>query len=217
MDSRLNSSLTNRAHSNERAYVFCEFYLDIDKYGPTVITGMIVDAKHNKYSSTMKIDNKVKANPEVKIEDIEELGRENKLDKMREQGDERVRQKKKDEEVDWDEEGKMFHKVIMYTLGEEIEFRSDTCLEKHDGKIVNFEKDVILSQHVLAEILGDLHRDRGYIETEENHTSKGITDLFNDDFVVKVFREIGTQQIENKTNNVYQELWGKVEEQFVGI
>lgn len=64
MDSRLNSSLTNRAHSNERAYVFCEFYLDIDKYGPTVITGMIVDAKHNKYSSTMKIDKKVKANPD---------------------------------------------------------------------------------------------------------------------------------------------------------
>lgn len=168
-----------------KEHVFCEFYLDIDKYGPTVITGMIVDAKHNKYSSTMKIDNKVKANPEVKIEDIEEIGRENKLDKMREQGDERVSQKKKDEEVDWDEEGKMSHKVIMYTLGEEIEFRSDTYLEKHDGKTVNFEKDVKLSQHVLAEILGYLHRGRGYIETKEKHISKGITDLFNVGFVFK--------------------------------
>lgn len=146
MDSRLNSSLTNRAHSNERAYVFCELYLDIDKYGPTVITGMIVDAKHNKYSSTMKIDKKVKANPEVKTEDIKEIERENKLDKMREQGDERGSQKKKDEEVDWDEEGTMFHKVIMYTLGEEIEFCSETYLEKRDGEIVNLEKNVKHSQ-----------------------------------------------------------------------
>lgn len=88
MDSRLNSSLTNRAHSNERAYVFCEFYLDIDKYGPTVITGMIVDAKTDNYSSTMQTDKEVTANPKVKTEDIEEIGGENKLDKMEEQGDE---------------------------------------------------------------------------------------------------------------------------------
>lgn len=66
MDSRLNSSLTNRAHSNERAYVFCEFYLDIDKYGPTAITGMIVDAKTDNYSSTMQTDKEVTANPKVK-------------------------------------------------------------------------------------------------------------------------------------------------------
>lgn len=120
--------------------MFFEFYLDVDKYGPTVITGMLVDAKHNKYSSRMKIDKKVKANPEVKTEDIEEIGRENKLEKMREQGDERGSQKKKDKEVDWDEEGMMFHKVVMYMLGEEIEFRSETYLEKHDGKIVNLKR-----------------------------------------------------------------------------
>lgn len=95
MDSRLNSSLTNRANSNERAYVFCEFYLDIDKYGPTVITGMIVDANTDNYSSTMQTDKEVKANPEVKSEDIEEKGRENKLDEMSEQGDEQGSQKKK--------------------------------------------------------------------------------------------------------------------------
>lgn len=76
----------------------------------------------------------------MKTEDIEEIERENKLDKMREEGDERGSQKKKDEEVDWDEEGTMFHKVIMYTLGEEIEFRSETYLEKRDGEIVNLKK-----------------------------------------------------------------------------
>lgn len=217
MHSRLNSSLTNRAHSNERAYVFCEFYLDIDKYGPTVITGMIVDANTDNYSSTMQTDKEVKANPEVKSEDIEEKGRENKLDKMKEQGDEQGSTKKKDKEVDRDEEGTMFHKVIMYTLGEEIEFRSESYLEKRDGKIVNLEKDVDISEPFLAEIHGALHRDRGYIETKENQISKGITDLFDDDFVVKVLRKIGTQQIENKTNHVCQELWRIVEEQFVGI
>lgn len=69
--------------------MFCEFYLDIDKYWPTVNTEVIEDAKYDKYSSTMKIDNEIKANPEVKTKNIEEKGRENKLDKMREHGDER--------------------------------------------------------------------------------------------------------------------------------
>lgn len=59
--------------------MFSEFYLDIDKYWPTVNTGVIVDAKYDKYSSTMKIDNEIKAIPEVKTKDIEEKGRENKL------------------------------------------------------------------------------------------------------------------------------------------
>lgn len=111
----------------------------------------------------------------------------------------------------------MLLKAIIYTLGEKIEFRSETYLEKHDGKIVNLKKDVKLSQHFLAEILSDLHRERGSKETKENQISKGITDLFNDDFVVKLLREIETQQIENKTNHVCQELWRKVEEQFVEI
>eukprot|EP00105_Crassostrea_gigas_P004106 XP_011417217.1 PREDICTED: uncharacterized protein LOC105320823 [Crassostrea gigas] len=233
MDSRLNSSLTNRANSNEKEYVFCEFYLDIDKYGPTVITGMIVDARTDNYSSTMQTDKEVKANPEVKSEDKEEKGRENKLDEMSEQGDEQGSlkkkmkkdnkpeemsgeqgeeqgsQNKKDKEMDLDEEGTMFHKVIMYTLGGKIEFCSETYLERSDGKIVNLEKNVKLSQ-----ILDDL---RGYIETKENHSSKGITDLFNEDFVVKVLGEIEIKQRENKTYHVCQELWRKIEEQFVGI
>lgn len=37
----------------------------------------------------MKIDNEIKANPEVKTKNIEEKRRENQLDKMREHGDER--------------------------------------------------------------------------------------------------------------------------------
>lgn len=39
----------------------------------------LIQAKYDKYSSTMKIDNEIKANPEVKTKDIEEKGRENKL------------------------------------------------------------------------------------------------------------------------------------------
>lgn len=38
----------------------------------------------------------------------------------------------------------MFLKAIIYTLGEKIEFRFKTYLEKHDGKIVNLKKDVKL-------------------------------------------------------------------------
>lgn len=44
--------------------------------------------------------------------------------------------------MDWDEEGMMFYKVIMYMLGGKIEFCFEIYLERCDGKIVNFEKNV---------------------------------------------------------------------------
>lgn len=43
MDRKINSSLTNRFNESETAWVFCEFGLENGKYGPTVISGMIVD------------------------------------------------------------------------------------------------------------------------------------------------------------------------------
>lgn len=56
---------------------------------------MIVDVKYDKYFSIMNIDKEVKVNFEVKIEDIEEVGRENKFDEMREEKDEQGIKKKK--------------------------------------------------------------------------------------------------------------------------
>lgn len=44
--------------------------------------------------------------------------------------------------MDRDEECMMFFKVIIYMLGEKIEFCFEIYLEKYDGKIVNFKKDV---------------------------------------------------------------------------
>lgn len=48
MGDKLNSSLTNRCNPNEIAYVFCEFYTDIPDYGPTVISGIIVEKTYNE-------------------------------------------------------------------------------------------------------------------------------------------------------------------------
>lgn len=79
MDSWFNLFLINRVYLNERVYVFSEFYFDIDKYWLMVNIGVIVDVKYDKYFSIMKIDNEIKVNFEVKIKDIEEKGRENKL------------------------------------------------------------------------------------------------------------------------------------------
>lgn len=45
MDMKLNSSLTNRCNESETAYVFCEFENENEKYGPTVISGMIVERR----------------------------------------------------------------------------------------------------------------------------------------------------------------------------
>lgn len=49
MDMKLNSSLTNRCDENKTAYVFCEFEKTSGNYGPTVISGMIVDRVHEDY------------------------------------------------------------------------------------------------------------------------------------------------------------------------
>lgn len=53
MDSRFNLFFINRVNLNERVYVFCEFYFDIDKYGLIVIIGMIVDVNIDNYFSIM--------------------------------------------------------------------------------------------------------------------------------------------------------------------
>lgn len=51
MDRKLNSSLTNRYDDSELAYVFCEFRNERVKYGPMVISGMIVEKKQVSDSS----------------------------------------------------------------------------------------------------------------------------------------------------------------------
>lgn len=56
MDSKLNSSLTKRLKPDENAYVFCEFKNETTCYGPTVITGMIVEGKHQGISDSIPED-----------------------------------------------------------------------------------------------------------------------------------------------------------------
>lgn len=59
MDSKLNSSFTNRFNPQKIAYVFCEFGIDFDGYGTTAITGTIVDATDTCKSIAAKKDNDV--------------------------------------------------------------------------------------------------------------------------------------------------------------
>lgn len=56
MDCKINSSLTKRSNTDENAYVFCEFKIDTPCYGPTVITGMIVEGKHKSIQDSISED-----------------------------------------------------------------------------------------------------------------------------------------------------------------
>lgn len=135
MDSKLNSSLTNRFNPDKKAYVFCEFHIEINQYGCTVITGMIVDNKENR-------------SPEY------EEGRER-----------REIQEEDEEYEDWAEMETgttMFHKVIMFTYKNVVKFCSKTYTEKHDGSIFDFRKNVKLETDLIRGILdeeGHLCRD----------------------------------------------------------
>lgn len=56
MDSKINSSLTKTLNPDENAYVFCEFKNETMCYGPTVITGMIVEGKHESNPDSIPED-----------------------------------------------------------------------------------------------------------------------------------------------------------------
>lgn len=56
MDSKINSSLTKTLNPDENAYVFCEFKNETMCYGPIVITGMIVEGKHESNPDSIPED-----------------------------------------------------------------------------------------------------------------------------------------------------------------
>lgn len=119
MDIKINSSLTNRFNESETAWVFCEFGLENGKYGPTVISGMIVDGTQP-----------LPGNDTGSIENDEE--------------DEECVPK-----VKGDHKDTMFHKVITYFCESKIIFFSKTYLKKPDGKIVDLNKNLTFGQDIL--------------------------------------------------------------------
>lgn len=119
MDRKINSSLTNRFNESETAWVFCEFGLENGKYGPTVISGMIVDGTQP-----------LPGNDTGSISNDEE--------------DEEWVPK-----VKGDHKDTMFHKVITYFCESKINFFSKTYLKKPDGKIVDLRKNVTFGQDIL--------------------------------------------------------------------
>lgn len=199
MDSGLNSSLTNRAKNNERAYVFCVFDIDIHNYGPMVITGMIVHGDQDKNSSTE--DNK----PEMR--------EKTKSKETKDRGDKEVAERVKDKE----KKRTKFHKVIMYMYESKVEFCFETYIEEEDGILVNIKQNGKLPETLLGEVRDEFCKNREVTHTKERQmypVSKRIKDLFNDEFVGKVISEITNAK---NTDNRYQELWEQMTDKFVGI
>lgn len=199
MDSGLNSSLTNRAKNNERAYVFCVFDIDIDNYGPMVITGMIVNGEQDKDSSTS--------------ENKPEIEEKTKNKETKDGGDKEVAEKVKDKE----KRRTKFHKVIIYMYRRKVEFCFETYIEEEDGRLVNLKQNGKLPKKMLDEVLDEFCRDREVTHTKERQmypVSKRIKDFFNDEFVGKVISEIKTAK---NTDNQYQKLWKQMTDKFVGI
>lgn len=191
MDKKLNSSVTNRFSENETAYVFCEFD-KIGEYGPTVISGMIVDMTQD---------------------DEEETSSRNLNEDDKEDDEEDEEWIKK---VEVDKEDTMFHKVIMYFYGGKIKFCSKTYLKKKiDDRIVDLKMNVTLGQDLLDGILDDTGQT--FLIDSEEKISKGIKDLFNGAFAKKVSVEIRKLQKENKTYNRYPKVWEELENKFVGV
>lgn len=208
MDSTLNSSLTNRAEKNERAYVFCEFDIDIDHYGTTVITGMIVQGNGTQKKLSSTLDNNLEKKEITEICDRNDMFEiENSIEDRKE--DKEDGEKNRDEE---EEKKTMFHKLIMYMYKKKIKFSFETYLENRDGSLVNIRKNALHPEKLLDGIRYIFCRDRK--DEQVNPVSEGIKDLLNDEFVGKVVSEI-KNAIE--TDNQYQTLWREITEKFVGI
>lgn len=212
MDSELNSSLTNRNNKNERAYVFCEFDIDICNYGPVVITGMIVHGEQDKNYS--KAENKeMKDETEIKeTEDREDMLKDEKPIESREE-DKEVAEKVFDKE---EKKGTKFYKVIMYRYKAEIEFCLETYLEENDGRLVNLNQNGKLPGKLLDGMI-DFNIERKGTDKKSRQVypvCQGIKNSFNFDFVGKV---ISGMENAEKTGNHYKDLWIKMTKQFVGI
>lgn len=189
MDRKLNSSVTNRFNESETAYVFCEFAKN-GEYGPTVISGMIVDKTQESTEETSAGNLK---NSEDDEEDEEWV-----------------------ENVEVNKKDTMFHKVIMYSYRGEVKFCCKTYFKKNDDRIVDLRKNVTLDQNLLDGIL-DKKAQKFLRDSKETNISKGIKSLFDRAFAEKVSNEIRKLQKENKTYNRYPKVWGELEKKFVGI
>lgn len=130
MDRKLSSSLTNRYDDSELAYVFCEFRNERVKYGPMVISGMIVEKKQVSDSSMEEIkehkgqqasnerecstyiegNNKDKAEQTVEGDFGEEVENKEVIDNT--EGDKEEEELIKVAKVDKGDT--TFHKVVMY-------------------------------------------------------------------------------------------------------
>lgn len=206
MDSKLNSSFTNRFNPQKIAYVFCEFGIDFDGYGTTAITGTIVDATDTCKSIAAKKDNDV--GKQSTALDEETMKKDKKQDRDGgENSRDDIKGKEKDKEVKQNEKDikTEFHKVIIYSKGKDLFFLSKTYKEKHDGNIVDLKKDLTLDRGLLD---GKLDKD--------GNLSKGIKCLFDETFVKNLLSQV--QKLRTERMHIScSELWEKLEETFVGI
>lgn len=198
MDSKLNASLTNRLHNDRIAYVFCEFDIDLINYGTIVITGMIVDGEKSNNESIIKRNT---ATGEEKEETLKNV--------VDEQGDglDEFDKKENEEHLDRSDKDTIFHKVIIYKYQEVVKFRSETYLERKDGKVVDLGMNVRLPKTILSEILDKIRSD----------TREDIRNFFDEQFVGNILKEIRIRQESNKIYHKCPKLWEEMEKNFVGI
>lgn len=237
MDRKLNSSLTNRYDDSEIAYVFCEFRNERGKYGPMVISGMIVE-KEQVSDSSMKENKEHKGQQTSNERECSTYIEGNNKDKAEQtaEGDfgEEVKNKevidntegdKEEEELikvaKVDKEDTTFHKVVMYFRKEKIKLCSETL--KSNGRIVDMKKNVKLDQDLLDGIMtkggqtpltkskdGEIN-EFFFIRNENEKKS------FYDEFAECVASQIRKKQNENEIYNRYRKVWKELEENFVGV
>lgn len=207
MDSKLNASLTNRLHNDKIAYVFCEFKIDLNNYGTTVITGMIVDGQHensNHKSIIKRIKEEKESNTATGGQKEETL--KDAVDTENDWLDE-FDKKENGEHFDWSDKDTIFHKVIIYKYQELLKFRSETYLEGEDGKVVDLGMNVRLPEKFLSGILDKIGSD----------TIEDLIYLFDEQFVGKVIEEIKRRQCSKNIYHKCPKLWEEMEKIFVGI
>lgn len=239
MDRKLNSSLTNRYDDSEIAYVFCEFRIERGKYGPMVISGMIVEKKQvsDSYMEENKEHKGQQASNERECSTYIEGNNKDKAEQTVEGGfGEEVKNKelidntegdKEEEElikvVKVDKEDTTFHKVVMYFCKEKIKLCSETYLLKSDGRIVDMKMNVKLDQDLLDGIMTnggqkpltkskDGEINENYFISNENEKKS-----FYDEFAECVASQIRKKQNENEIYNQYRKVWKELEENFVGV
>lgn len=206
MDDEKNTSLTNRCNPDEDAFVFCEYSIKHDGYGPTVITGIQVEGKHKNIQGRPSTGGNDKAKGDETKADND--GQKRKLEDDQDIAIEKDESDNNSEDLA--EDITEFRKTVIFLREGCTHLIIETFSENGDGSVAHNYRDcemIIPGEDKFYELMRE--------DKQTNETYHLIVGTRHfDDFVEKNLSQFKGKKIRKIE---YPPFWKNMQEQFVGV